>query len=101
MPRRVNKKCVECAQLSAADARQLHGNQRDGCWDEKRCPRRRSHYRHRRALNEQRRLVYQQQVRGAASDEGPVETVALSVAEETMPYANLYIWREKRIRRFM
>lgn len=97
MPRRVNKKCVECAQLSAADARQLHGKKRDGCWDEKRCPRRRSHYRHRRALNEQRRLEYQQQADGVVSEEGQVETVSLLVSDEaSVPYANLYIWREKR-----
>ncbi|MEO0520196.1 MAG: hypothetical protein AAF171_23170 [Cyanobacteria bacterium P01_A01_bin.116] len=96
MPRRVNKKCVECAQLSAADARQLHGKKGDGCWNEKRCPRRRSHYRHRRELNEQRRLEYQQQVTGEASNEEPVETVSLPVAASSVPYANLYIWREKR-----
>ena len=35
MPRRVNKKCIECAQLSAAQARQLHGKQGDDCWREK------------------------------------------------------------------
>jgi len=97
MPRRVNKKCVECAQLSAADARQLHGKKRDGCWDEKRCPRRRSHYRHRRELNEQRRLEYQQQADSVVSDAGQVETVSLPVSDESsVPYANLYIWREKR-----
>ena len=52
MARRITKKCVACAQLSAADAQQLHGKKGDGCWDEKRCPRRRSHYRHRQRLNE-------------------------------------------------
>ena len=96
MPRRVDKKCVACAQLAAADARQLHGKDGDGCWNEKRCPRRRSHYRNRQQLNEQRRLQYQQQVAEVASGEGTVETVSLPVAEGAMPYANLYIWREKR-----
>jgi len=96
MPRRVNKKCIECAQLSAAQARQLHGKQGDDCWREKRCPRRRSHYRHRQVLNEQRRLQYQQQVAGAVSEKGAVETVSLPVAGESLPCANLYIWREKR-----
>jgi hypothetical protein len=96
MARRVNKKCIECAQLTAVQAQQLHGKEGDGCWHEKRCPRRRSHYRNRRALNEQRRLQYQQQVSGAASDEGRVETVSLPVSETSAPYANLYIWREKR-----
>ena len=95
MPRRINKKCVACAQLSAADAQQLHGKKGDGCWDEKRCPRRRSHYRHRQQLNEKRRLVYQQSS-SVVLDEGGVETVSLPVAKGSMPYANLYIWREKR-----
>jgi hypothetical protein len=96
MPRRIDKKCVECAQLSAAQAQQLHGKKGDGCWSEKRCPRRRSHYRHRQVLNEQRRLQYQQQVSGAALDDEHVEMVSLPVAEPSVPYANLYIWREKR-----
>ena len=72
------------------------GKKGDGCWHDKRCPSKRSYYRNRQRLNEQRRLQYQQQVSGAASDEGQVETVSLPVAEDTMPYANLYIWREKR-----
>ena len=98
MARRISKKCVECAQLSAADARLLHGKGKkgDGCWHDKNCPSKRSYYRNRQRLNEQRRLQYQQQVSGGALGEGPVETVSLSVAERSMPYANLYIWREKR-----
>ena len=48
-------------------------------------------------LNEKRRLQYQQQVTGwRYLMEGQVETVSLPVAEESAPYANLYIWREKR-----
>ena len=99
MPRRVDKKCVACAQLSASDARQLHGKGKEGdrCWNEKRCPRKRSHYRNRQQLNEKRRLEYRQQVTGLAADnKQEVETVSLPVAETSAPYANLYIWREKR-----
>ena len=96
MPRRINKKCVECAQLSAATAQQLHGKEGDDCWNEKRCRRRRSHYRNRRELNEKRRSLYQQQVSAIEPAGDQVETVSLSVAEESAPYANLYIWREKR-----
>ena len=96
MPRRANKKCAECAQMSVVQAQKLHGQTGDGCWVENRCPRRRSHYRHRRELNEQRRLQYQQQISDITSGEAQVETVSLPVAEGTMPYANLYIWREKR-----
>ena len=96
MARRISKKCVECAQLSAADAQQLHGKKGDGCWHDKRCPSKRSYYRNRQQLNEQRRLQYQQQVAGDTFGKEQVETVSLPVAEESRPYANLYIWREKR-----
>ena len=95
MARRISKKCVECSQLSVAQAQQLHGKKGDGCWHDKRCPSKRSYYRNRQRLNEQRRLYYQQQVSGA-SEERQVETVSLPVAEVSVPYANLYIWREKR-----
>ena len=96
MARRITKKCVECAQLSAADAQLLHGKKGDGCWNDKRCPSKRSYYRNRQRLNEKRRLQYQKQISGVDSEEGQVETVSLSVTEESAPYANLYIWREKR-----
>jgi len=96
--RPISKKCVACAQLSAKDARQVHGPKPsgDGCWVEKRCKRRRSYYRHRQKVNERRRMEYRQQSTNDASDVNPVETVSLSVAETSAPYANLYIWREKR-----
>ena len=95
MPRRVNKKCVACAQLSAAEAKQVHGEEGDHCWDDKRCPRRRSHYRNRRRVNEERRSHYRQQNPQERSE--PTETVAIAVAEEpAAPYANLYIWRSRR-----
>ena len=98
MARRISKKCVECAQLSAADARLLHGKGKkgDGCWNDKRCPSKRSYYRNRQRLNEQRRLQYQQQVAGGASSKGQVETVSPPVAERSIPYANFYIWGENR-----
>ncbi|MGB3293319.1 MAG: hypothetical protein WBB01_10060 [Phormidesmis sp.] len=96
MARRVPKKCVECAQLSAADAQQLHGKKGDGCWHDKRCPSKRSYYRNRQKLNEKRRLQYQQQVSVGKPAGDQVESVSLLVAEESAPYANLYIWREKR-----
>ena len=97
MARRVSKKCVECAQLSATDAQQLHGKNGDGCWHDKRCPSKRSYYRNRQRLNEKRRLQYQQQVAGVtALGEGTAETVSLLTTEASLPYANLYIWREKR-----
>ena len=96
MARKIDKKCVECAQLTAGQARALHGPKQDNCWKEKTCHSKRSTYRNRLRRNEQRRLKYRQQVAGEASDDERVETVSLPVAEDTIPYANLYIWREKR-----
>jgi hypothetical protein len=62
MARRVNKKCQQCALLSAEEAIALHGEEGDNCWNpgnEKGwgydCHRRRSHYRHRADNNATRR----------------------------------------------
>ncbi|MEO1447295.1 MAG: hypothetical protein AAFV46_13890, partial [Cyanobacteria bacterium J06635_11] len=96
MAPRVSTKCVACAQLSAQQAKLLHGKDGDDCWRDKRCPSKRSHYRNRQRLNEKRRLAYRQKRADVTSGEMSVETVSLPVAEDTMPYANLYIWREKR-----
>ena len=95
MPRRANKKCVECSLLSAARAQQLHEKKGDGCWHDKRCPSKRCYYRNRQQLNEKRRLQYQQLLPDGTGKE-LVQTVALPVAGIAAPYANLYIWREKR-----
>ena len=81
--------------MSVGQARQQHGPDGDGCWDEKRCHRKRSHYRNRRDSNEKRRAIYQQKVTIAKADDG-VETVALAVPENSIPYANLYLWKDKR-----
>lgn len=99
MPRKPNKKCVACAQLTAHQARQVHGsNGGDGCWVEKRCPRRRSHYRNRLKLNEQRRQQYRQDRSGQQEGQGgkQIESISLPVNSEVQPYANLYLWRERR-----
>lgn len=96
MPRRIDKKCVACAQLSAEKARQVHGPAGDDCWNERRCKRRRSHYRNRQAVNEKRRMAYRQQSATDGSEVNVIETVSLAVAETSAPYANLYIWRERR-----
>jgi len=62
MPRRVNKKCQTCAQLSAEAAIVVHGATGDNCWNPENvygwgydCHRRRSHYRHRSDINAIRR----------------------------------------------
>ena len=96
MPRKISKKCIECAQLSAQKAQQQHGPDGDGCWVESRCRRRRSHYRNRLEVNEKRRSTYRQQDSVGTPSRSPVETVSLEVAENAVPYATLYIWRERR-----
>ena len=94
MPRKISKKCVECARLSAPVAQQLHGPEGNGCWVESRCRRRRSHYRNRLEVNEKRRSTYHRDSDTPAQP--TVETVSLTVAEDMTPYATLYIWRERR-----
>ncbi|MDB9529568.1 hypothetical protein PN498_26495 [Oscillatoria sp. CS-180] len=89
MPRRIDPKCLDCAQLSVAEARQQHGPEGDGCWDESRCHRRRSHYRNRRDNNASRRSLYQQR----QCTRKP-ETLVVPVALK--PVAYLYLYRQKR-----
>lgn len=91
MPRRINPKCLACAQLSVDEARRLHGPEGDGCWHEGRCHRRRSHYRNRRDVNTQRREVYRQQV--VAEQPGAPSVVVPVVVP---PVAYLYLYRAKR-----
>ena len=51
----------------------------------------------RQRLNEQRRYaVISSRFSALLPMRRKLETVSLPVAESTMPYANLYIWREKR-----
>lgn len=56
MARSVNRKCLECAMLSAEEAQRAHGGEGDRCWDAERCKKRRSHYRHRGDRNAKRTI---------------------------------------------
>jgi hypothetical protein len=60
MARSLNRKCLECSKLPFEEARGLHGPQGDGCWDDSRCHKRRSHYRNRGDRNATRSLKRQQ-----------------------------------------
>lgn len=71
----------------------MHGDQGDGCWEESRCHRRRSHYRHRRDNNASRRGTYRQSVQENQADQAP-ETVSIAIALK--PVAYLYLYRQKR-----
>ncbi|WOD37150.1 hypothetical protein [Nodosilinea sp. E11] len=93
MPRRINLKCLHCAQLSVDEARQLHGEQGDACWEESRCHRRRSHYRNRRDNNASRRSTYRQSAQENQSGQAP-ETISIAIALK--PVAYLYLYRQKR-----
>ncbi|HEY9642634.1 MAG TPA: hypothetical protein V6C57_19260 [Coleofasciculaceae cyanobacterium] len=93
MPRKIQPKCLECSRLSAQAAQQLHGEQGDGCWNAKICPRRRSHYRHRAEKNAQRRgqrAVAKTTKMGRAA----VETIIVPV--QLSPVALIYLYREAR-----
>ncbi|NJL49373.1 MAG: hypothetical protein HC929_20415 [Leptolyngbyaceae cyanobacterium SM2_5_2] len=93
MPRRIDPKCLDCAQLSVDEARQRHGAEGDNCWNENRCHRRRSHYRNRRDANASRRSLYRQGVQQKQEAAAP-ET--LSVPLTLKPVAYLYLYRQKR-----
>jgi hypothetical protein len=80
---------MACAQLSAAEAKRIHGPDGDDCWRATRCPRRRSHYRNRRDNNAKRRAE-----RIAVRPRPTVEH--LTVATPTPTVAYLYLYRAKR-----
>lgn len=82
MARSINQKCLACSRLSPSEAKAIHGPDGDGCWSEKICYRRRSHYRHQRVNNARRRSV-------------KVVHSTIAVEVETNPVAYLYFYREK------
>ena len=57
MGRPISKKCKHCCMLSIEEAKALHGESGDNCWNPSTCHRRRSHYRHRDDINRTRRRV--------------------------------------------
>jgi hypothetical protein len=54
MPKALPEKCRLCAKLPAIEAKQLHGEAGDDCWNSRVCPNRRSYARHRDRRNQQR-----------------------------------------------
>jgi len=93
VPRRPNQKCLQCAQFSVEEARRLHGIDGDGCWDERLCHRRRSHYRNRRDVNAARRGSYRQAVQ---QKQAATSVDTLSIPMTVKPVAYLYLYRQKR-----
>ncbi len=92
--RPLNKKCLDCSSLPQAQAIALHGpGTQTECWNPKTCPRRRSHYRHRKTNIEKLRGAYQA---------GKVAGQQVETAEEIFipvvapPVALLYLYRANR-----
>lgn len=93
MPRKINPHCVECSLLPMNDVLRLHGEEGDGCWNPKTCPRRRSHYRNRKDSNAKRRGQYASS-KLAAQQENQVESIAIPVQLPIV--ALIYLYREAR-----
>lgn len=100
MPRKINKKCQHCAQLTAEEAIALHGTTGDNCWNPENvhgwgydCHRRRSHYRHRADHNAIRR---RQRRTGNSQQDNPAPEMAVLVPPEipVMPAAVLVLYRQ-------
>jgi hypothetical protein len=91
MARAFNPVCWQCSQMSIDAARQLHGESGDGCWDEKICHRRRSHYRNRADNNQKRKATY------APAEKAPDRPSSkLQAKLQAPPIALLYLYREGR-----
>jgi hypothetical protein len=89
--RTFNPTCWECSQLSVDTARQFHGESGDGCWNEKTCHRRRSHYRHRADNNQKRKAHY-----ATTLEPHPQLTTTVQAKPKAPPIALLYLYREPR-----
>ncbi len=84
MPRSSQEKCRLCSKLSAEVARQRHGSEGTGCWDDALCHQRRSYYRSRELYNKSRRLKRQSS-----------ESTPLQVPIPPVPAAVLHLYRER------
>jgi len=94
MSRRINQKCLKCSQLPIETAQQLHGEKGDRCWDDLRCHKRRSHYRHRGERNTKRAVARRQQ-----ADTTQPETIASPLIAAMPVNPILIIYSEKPYRR--
>jgi hypothetical protein len=92
MPRKIQKKCLECSYLSASEAQHIHGATGDNCWNPKICPRRRSHYRHRADINAKRRGQWAL----TRAEQASPHPDRLTIAAQRPPVALIYLYREAR-----
>ncbi|MCU0526748.1 MAG: hypothetical protein MUF72_18215 [Elainella sp. Prado103] len=92
MARPINEKCWHCSQLSVEAARELHGELGDGCWNEKTCHRKRSHYRNRADNNQKRKGQY-----ASVKDMRSLQVRSpIQASPKAPPVALLYLYREAR-----
>jgi hypothetical protein len=100
MARSINPKCLACSQLPVEAAKQLHGEAGDGCWNDRVCHRRRSHYLNRDDNNQKRRGQYTQKKAEVAILSRSCKPKSLVVTPEIPPtvpaIALIYLYREKR-----
>lgn len=93
MARPINPKCLDCSQCSQQEAIKLHGpGTETACWNPKTCPRKRSHYRNRKANNDKQRGLYREQIAVLQQTE-TVETISIPIYAP--PVAQLYLYKEK------
>ncbi|NJM67326.1 MAG: hypothetical protein HC851_17445 [Acaryochloris sp. RU_4_1] len=92
MPLPPNPKCLACINFLRSEAMLRHGPQGDGCWDDKKCDRKRSHYRNRKQNNAKRKGNYADQ----KAKKTPVETTeTFSIPVQAPPVALLYLYKQK------
>ena len=95
MAKPIDPTCLACSALTQPAAIALHSSGGEGreCWDETRCPRKRSHYRHRKKNNDKQRIQYHtQKVANQAVEVEPSIFVPLE-----LPFvAYLYLYRGPR-----
>lgn len=83
--RHISEKCKKCAMLTADQAKELHGEEGDGCWKPEVCHSKRSYIRHRDRRN---------QTRNRKRQAGLVEYIAIPVDEfEEIVSAVLVVYR--------
>ena len=93
MARPINKKCLDCSQRSQQEAIRLYDpGAETACWNPKTCPRKRSHYRNRKANNDKQRGLYRD-LKVAHQQIETVETIVVPV--QAPPVAQLYLYKEK------
>lgn len=94
MPKTAPQKCINCAKLSAEQAKRLHGpaGSSEHCWDSKLCPNRRSHLRHRDRRNLKRNLERWNATGGSGNPQSELNRV-IELERPPVFFALLHIYR--------